>query len=137
MDQLFAAQDSTPAEQALLVAIKEIEQRALPLTDQLLRLRQAGQFEEARVFLLEQVSPAYVEWLKRINTLIDHEEFYVNAHLDQVKDIASSFRWLMLITCAVAIVFSVIISWVIIRQMKMTLGAEPTDVAAATSVGSG
>jgi len=28
MDQLFAAQDSTPAEQALLVAIKEIEQRA-------------------------------------------------------------------------------------------------------------
>lgn len=131
MDQLFAAQDSTPAEQALLVAIKEIEQRALPLTDQLLRLRQAGQFEEARVFLLEQVSPAYVEWLKRINALIDHEEFYVNAHLDQVKDIAGSFRWLMLITCAVAIVFSVIISWVIIRQMKMTLGAEPTDVAAA------
>ena len=131
MDQLFARQGASPEEQRLLAAIKDIENTALPLTDRLLQLRQAGDFEGARLFLLERVSAAYVEWLKRINALIDHEEAIASGHLTEVRDIAAGFRGLMLITCAFALLLSVTVSLLIIRQMNATLGGEPHAVAAA------
>ncbi len=131
MDQLYASQGATPEEQRLLAAIKEIEGIALPLTDRLLQLRQAGDFEGARVFLLDRVSPAYVEWLKRINALIDHEEAIASGHLGEVRTIAGGFRWLMLVTCAIALLLSVTVSILLIRQMGATLGGEPHAVAAA------
>ena len=131
MDQLFASQGATPEEQRLLAAIKDIEGTALPLTERLLQLRQAGDLEGARVFLLERVSPAYVEWLKRINALIDHEEAIASGHLAEVRGIAGGFRWLMLVTCALALLLSVTVSILIIRQMGATLGGEPHAVAAA------
>ncbi|WP_261793968.1 methyl-accepting chemotaxis protein [Pseudomonas oryzihabitans] len=131
MDQLFASQGATPEEQRLLAAIKDIEGTALPLTEHLLQLRQAGDLEGARVFLLERVSPAYVEWLKRINALIDHEEAIASGHLAEVRGIAGGFRWLMLVTCALALLLSVTVSILIIRQMGATLGGEPHAVAAA------
>jgi len=133
MDQLFARQGASPEEQHLLAAIKDIENTALPLTDRLLQLRQAGDLEGARVFLLERVSAAYVEWLKRINALIDHEEAIASGHLAEVRDIAAGFRGLMLITCAFALLLSVTVSLLIIRQMNATLGGEPHAVAAAIS----
>jgi methyl-accepting chemotaxis protein len=131
MDQLFASQGATAEEQRLLAAIKDIEGTALPLTEHLLQLRQAGDLEGARVFLLERVSPAYVEWLKRINALIDHEEAIASGHLAEVRGIAGGFRWLMLVTCALALLLSVTVSILIIRQMGATLGGEPHAVAAA------
>ena len=131
MDQLFASQGATAEEQRLLAAIKDIEGTALPLTERLLQLRQAGDLEGARVFLLERVSPAYVEWLKRINALIDHEEAIASGHLAEVRGIAGGFRWLMLVTCALALLLSVTVSILIIRQMGATLGGEPHAVAAA------
>ncbi|WP_273809715.1 methyl-accepting chemotaxis protein [Pseudomonas sp. SHLA8] len=131
MDQLYASQGATAEEQRLLAAIKDIEGTALPLTDRLLQLRQAGDLEGARVFLLERVSPAYVEWLKRINALIDHEEAIASGHLAEVRGIAGGFRWLMLVTCALALLLSVTVSILIIRQMGATLGGEPHAVAAA------
>nr|WP_273890960.1 methyl-accepting chemotaxis protein [Pseudomonas sp. SHLD1] len=131
MDQLFASQGATAEEQRLLAAIKDIEDTALPLTEHLLQLRQAGDLEGARVFLLERVSPAYVEWLKRINALIDHEEAIASGHLAEVRGIAGGFRWLMLVTCALALLLSVTVSILIIRQMGATLGGEPHVVAAA------
>ncbi|WP_286733263.1 methyl-accepting chemotaxis protein [Pseudomonas sp. PGPPP4] len=131
MDQLFASQGATPEEQRLLAAIKDIEGTALPLTERLLQLRQAGDLDGARVFLLERVSPAYVEWLKRVNALIDHEEAIASGHLAEVRGIAGGFRWLMLVTCALALLLSVTVSILIIRQMGATLGGEPHAVAAA------
>ncbi|WP_263259721.1 methyl-accepting chemotaxis protein [Pseudomonas oryzihabitans] len=131
MDQLYTSQGATAEEQRLLAAIKDIEGTALPLTDRLLQLRQAGDLEGARMFLLERVSPAYVEWLKRINALIDHEEAIASGHLAEVRGIAGGFRWLMLVTCALALLLSVTVSILIIRQMGATLGGEPHVVAAA------
>ncbi|WP_347883874.1 methyl-accepting chemotaxis protein [Pseudomonas aestiva] len=131
MDQLYASQGATAEEQRLLAAIKDIEGTALPLTDRLLQLRQGGDLEGARMFLLERVSPAYVEWLKRINALIDHEEAIASGHLAEVRGIAGGFRWLMLVTCALALLLSVTVSILIIRQMGATLGGEPHVVAAA------
>ncbi|PVZ19683.1 methyl-accepting chemotaxis protein [Pseudomonas sp. URIL14HWK12:I9] len=131
MDQLFAHAQVTSEERQLLVAIKEIEQRTLQSTQALIALRTAGDIPGAQALLLRQTSADYSEWLKRVNALIDYEEASINGKLGQVQTTASQFSTLMLVATGIALVLSILLSVVIIRFVKSTLGAEPTEVATA------
>lgn len=91
MDNLFASTKPTREEQTQLAAIKAIEQRTLDLTDRLMELRQSGDTEQARVFLLTEVSGAYSEWLGSINAFIDHQEELIAADIDRVQAAAGGF----------------------------------------------
>lgn len=131
LDQLYAGGRVTAQEQSMLIAIKEIEQQTLAATKKLITLRRTGDIAGSQALLLNQVSANYSEWLKRINTLIDYEEASIKSQLNDVQATASQFRGLMLLATAVALLLSVILSVVIIRFVKSTLGAEPTEVAEA------
>ena len=131
LDQLYATGHVTAQEQSMLSAIKEIEQQTLAATKALITLRRTGDIAGSQALLLNQVSANYSEWLKRINTLIDYEEASIKSHLNDVQATASQFRGLMLLATAVALLLSIILSAVIIRFVKSTLGAEPTEVAEA------
>jgi methyl-accepting chemotaxis protein len=129
MDSLFAEQNPTPTEQTLLSSIKDIERSTLALTTELIGQRQQGDIAGARAFLLREVSPAYSEWLKRVNAFIDHEESIIGKDIDAVREAAGGFQLLILIITGAAIALSVLVSILIIRKLKSTLGAEPHEVA--------
>ena len=131
MAQLFEELGASQRERELLGAIQDIQQETLALSDRLISLRQAGEFEQARLFLLEAVSPAYSEWLDRVNAFIDHQEAIVSGDINRVQEAASGFRLLILAATGLAILAGVVIVWLIIRNLKATLGAEPEAVADA------
>ena len=128
LDRLLAT-SSTQAEQTMLTGIKAIESTTKDATQQLIRLRQGGDVAGAQSLLSSQVSPAYTEWLKRINGFIDYQENAANTDLTLVRETAGGFRWLIIIATAVAALLSVAVSTMIIRKMRSTLGAEPHEVA--------
>jgi len=131
MDRLFEQASVTAEERRLLAAIKEIEQQTLASTQTLITLRTAGDIAGAQAFLLRQTSADYSEWLKRVNALIDYEESAINTKLGAVQRTASQFSTLMLVATAIALALSVVLTVVIIRFVKSTLGAEPVEVARA------
>lgn len=131
MDQLFKGASVTVEEVRLLSAIKEIEQQTLKSTQAVLALRRAGDIPGAQALLMRQTSMDYSEWLKRVNALIDYEEASIKAKLGAVQATASQFSTLMLIATVIALLLSIMLSAVIIRFVKSTLGAEPTEVALA------
>ncbi|MCQ3033685.1 methyl-accepting chemotaxis protein [Pseudomonas syringae] len=131
MDQLFASNTVTPQEQSMLQAIKDIEQRTLASTKKLIDLRRTGDIAGSQALLLNQISADYSEWLKRINALIDYEEASIKSQLSDVQATASQFRGLMLLATGAALLLSIFLSILIIRFVKSTLGAEPTEVAQA------
>ena len=131
MDQLFTRASVTGEELRLLTAIKEIEQQTLTSTQAVISLRRAGDIPAAQALLMRQTSLDYSEWLKRVNALIDYEEASIKAKLGAVQETASQFSTLMLIATSIALLLSVTLSAVIIRFVKSTLGAEPTEVALA------
>lgn len=131
MDQLFTGVNITSDERGLLGAIKDIEQQTLKSTQFLITLRRSGDLTGAQALLLQQTSGYYTEWLKRINALIDYEEASINSKLGAVQTTASQFSTLMLIATGMALLLSIMLSVVIIRFVKSTLGAEPTEVATA------
>ncbi|MBU1331536.1 MAG: methyl-accepting chemotaxis protein [Gammaproteobacteria bacterium] len=131
MDQLFASQGASADEQRLLGEIKRIETATQALTAELLRLRQAADPAATKRFLLTQVSPSYSAWLKAINAFIDYQEDVIGKDLDQVRSTAGGFQLLILLATGIAMLLSILISVLIIRQLISTLGAEPQAVAEA------
>ncbi len=133
MDQLFSELKVSQQEQQLLQRIKAIEVTTNALTEELIDLRQAGDTEAARQFLLTQVSPAYTEWLARVNAFIDYQEAAIRADVARVQEIASGFGMAMVLFAGLAVVASVVVSLLIIRNIKSTLGAEPHQVSEAVA----
>lgn len=131
MDRLVRQLGASEQETRLLNRIKASETSALKLTSELIALRQGGNPEAARPFLLGQVSPAYSEWLERINAFIDYQEADIRNDLERVQDIAGGFGMAMVIFAALAILTSLVVSLLIIRNIKAILGAEPHQVSEA------
>ncbi|MBD8680241.1 methyl-accepting chemotaxis protein [Pseudomonas sp. CFBP 13719] len=131
MEQLFQSAGVTGEERQLLAAIKGIERQTLESTRTLIELRRGGDVQGAQALLLRQTSADYSEWLKRINALIDYEEAAIKAKLGDVQATASQFSTLMLVATGIALLLSIVLSTVIIRFVKSTLGGEPAEVALA------
>ncbi|WWF43791.1 methyl-accepting chemotaxis protein [Pseudomonas trivialis] len=131
LDRLFGNGGANVEETRLLNDIKAIETQTLASSERVISLRRNNDIAGAQALLLAQSSDLYSEWLKRVNALIDFEEAQIRHQLDSVQTAASNFAVLMLLTSAVAIVLSVLVSLLIIRKVKATLGAEPEEVAEA------
>ncbi|MBS3803596.1 MAG: MCP four helix bundle domain-containing protein [Oleiphilaceae bacterium] len=129
MNRLFQDKGATSEESRLLDRIDEIENKTLALTEQLVETRLAGDIQEAREFLLSDVSPAYTEWLNRINALIEHEGDIINNDVSEVREVAGNFELTILGLTLLALIASIVITILIIRNLKQTLGAEPYEVA--------
>lgn len=131
MRRLLERPDATREERQLMAAIENIEDRTLALTSDLISRRQRGDIEGARSLLLSEVSPLYTEWLGRINAFIDYQEADIQGDISGVQTVAGGFAIAMIIATALAILASILISALIIRNLRGTLGAEPHQVSAA------
>jgi len=100
MDDLFAVADNAGAEEREALAdIQAVEQQTLPLIEQIVTARTAGDLATAQQALLE-VKPLFVEWLRTINVLIDLEESMNQGLSADVRAVAASFLTLMFVVCA-------------------------------------
>ena len=131
LDQMIAEDRSIRPEVAgLTAAIKEVEARTLPLIGKVIELRSAGQREEAQQIVWRDLKPLFVEWLKRINALIDFEEQVIQERLSLAQAIASRFASVMLTLTVIAVVLGALAAWLIARSIQRALGAEPWQVKA-------
>ncbi|VVE83545.1 methyl-accepting chemotaxis protein [Pandoraea sputorum] len=133
MDALFVpsnAERVSAEERDDLAAIKSIEARTQPIIAQVITLRRAGDLEGARRLVLEQARPAFVDWLAAINRMIDLEDR--TSHTESMAAVASAhgFQTVMLALVLVALTCGAVMAFLITRQLRRALGAEPDDVKA-------
>lgn len=113
MDEIFQNNPNISAEErAILESIKEIEAITVPLYEEVVRLRLAGQTDEARVLLMNDVSPSFSEWLARINQFIDLQESKNNTIKADVDSKVQTFSTVVLIILALGGLLSfVMVFW--------------------------
>jgi methyl-accepting chemotaxis protein len=111
-------------------AIKETESRALPLIRKVIELRLADQREQAQTIVWTQAKPLFVEWLARINALIDFEEAIIQKNLAAALSEAQFFQGLMIGLTLLAVLLGGACATVITRSIRRDLGAEPYQVKA-------
>jgi len=130
LDRLYSSkQGNNPEEQRLLAAIKTIEKQTLDITAQCIRLLNANDYDQARSFLLSDVSPSYAEWLKRINALIDLQEKEIQESVKSVLDETHSFQLFMMIVTAFSLIIGAAFSVLTVKRLLQILGGEPEKAA--------
>ena len=139
LDKMFSERsDISSEEKQILASIKEIEARTLPLMKKVVDLRRAGNGDAAKRSMLDEARPAFVEWLGRINKLIDYEENLNRIASESARGTASGFQTLMLAMCMGALVAGAVVATLIARSMTKALGGEPSQASAiARSIASG
>ena len=131
LDKMLADDPKLQSELGSMVAaIKQTEAKVLPLINQVIALRRAEQRDEAQQIVWRDAKPLFVEWLARINVLIDYEEKLIQEKLSLARQVSSQFLAIMLGLTAVAVMLGVLAAYVIARSIRLALGAEPWEVKA-------
>lgn len=125
LDSMYASVKHTAEEERLLQDIKDIEKSTLTVTAQILELVNSGRKAEATEYLINTVSPAYSEWLKRINKLIDYQEATIQKQVTSAREQTNSFQWIMLSVTAIAIVIGVLVAVSTVGRLRRMIGGEP------------
>lgn len=128
LDDLISA-GSTNEEKEILSIIKQVEQRTLPLVEQIIQLRQSGNATDAKKILLSSAKPAFIDWLAIINRFIDYQEAQNQAETLFVRQTTSSFSGLMMAFTGGALLLGIVVSFLIIRGLRKSLGGEPHYIA--------
>lgn len=129
LDSMYSKVKHTPEEENLLGQIKEIESSTLTVTKNILDMINSGRQQEATDYLLTTVSPAYSEWLKRINKLIDFQEEAIQHQVASAREQTNSFQWIMLLVTAIAIVIGCVVAVSTVTRLKRMVGGEPEYAA--------
>lgn len=112
-------------ERRMLDDIDAIRARTLPIVDQILEAKQAGQVERVTQLTLEEVRPAFIAWLNAINVFIDFQETENQALTPQAVETASNFQTLMILLTAIAAVLGMGMAMWIANSIICSIGGEP------------
>ncbi|KAA8554019.1 MULTISPECIES: methyl-accepting chemotaxis protein [Pseudomonas] len=122
MDKLFSSRvDITNEELAALAKIKEVEARALPLIDKVVSLRMSDQVPQATEVMLTEARPAFVEWLRVVNQMIDMEEKINQNAAAYARSVAIAFNALMRGLVFGVISLTVVMAWLLTRNITQRL----------------
>ena len=121
-------------ERAAYADIQAIERQTLPVVEQVVELRMAGQSQQALDLLMTQAKPQFIEWLRTINVLIDLEEAKNQTEGAEARSIADGFLLVMVLLCSLATAIAVVIGWRIARSITGPM-VEAVQVFAAVAEG--
>lgn len=119
----------TSDERRIYAQINNIEQKTLPLIEQVISAKQTGDEATAKSILLNQARPAFVEWLAIINEFIDYEEAINQQATKETRAVASSFQTWMIVLTAIAIAIGSGVAYRISYQVRQAVGGEPKEAA--------
>ncbi len=125
LDSMYRTIKHSSVEERLLQDIKDIERSTLTTTNELLQLIQANNIDAAKTLLQSSVAPAYSEWLKRINKLIDEQERLIQLEVKTARSHTDSFQWIMLSLTVLAVVIGALLALNVVTQLTKLLGGEP------------
>ncbi|WP_458526616.1 methyl-accepting chemotaxis protein [Onishia taeanensis] len=139
MQAIFAARDDILAEEREALAdIQAIEAKTMPLIDEVIERRQAGDLAGAQRVLLAEAAPAFSAWLDTINVFITLQERLNETETGVARTIAENFQITMVLLCLGALVIGALVATLLTRLLLRELGAEPYQVKAfAEAVGRG
>lgn len=133
LDAMYTAGNHSAAERTLLSEIKAIERSTLELTANLQKMLDENNFTAANSYLLATISPAYAEWLSRINKLIDFQEVLIQQQVSNAREQTTSFQHVMLIVTTFGVLIGGFVAYQAVQRLKLTLGGEPEYAALVIS----
>jgi methyl-accepting chemotaxis protein len=112
LDAMLAPDRKPDSEEVrILASIKSTEARTMPLIDAVIARRAAGDDDGAWNILMNQARPQFVEWLARINQLIDLEEAKNKAIATATREATEGFGVMLMLLCGGAMILGGLVAW--------------------------
>ncbi|MDO9232804.1 MAG: methyl-accepting chemotaxis protein [Methylotenera sp.] len=124
LDEMFAIDGgASDEERNILASIKETEAKTLPVIKEVINIKRAGDEDGAKMLLMSRARPLFVEWLARINQLIDLEEEKNKIVTAEVRSSAEGFQRMMILLFTVAFVIGLGFAFLITRNIVKRISA--------------
>lgn len=138
LDVKYAQYRHSDNEVYYLQQIKETSKIASQQTAHLITLVDNGEMHNAIQYLSSDTAQTYIEWLKRINQLIDLKEELIHSEVTNSLAETHSFKNVMLFVTFFSLLISFIVARHVVKNLNSLLGGEPEYAyAVITSIASG
>ncbi|MGD9943803.1 MAG: methyl-accepting chemotaxis protein [Burkholderiaceae bacterium] len=131
LDRLLANEPASGETAKRYAEVKAIESQALAITREIVELSNRGELPGAAEALAQKLRPQLALWREAIQRVIDVEERAIHAGNRAALEQSGSFRTVMLIALALALLVGVGMAWSISRSVLGQLGAEPEALGEA------
>ncbi|NYT22967.1 MCP four helix bundle domain-containing protein [Alcaligenaceae bacterium] len=136
-DQAGTMPVDSEAEKRYFEDIRASEQQALQTMRQLEEARNAQSARLSHI-VIDDLGPAFVDWLAAINAYIDHQTANVQADVTLARETATRFNIFIAAMTAVALLLGLVVATLIARRLQKELGAEPRElIVFAQEIGQG
>ena len=129
MRSQMSSEHVSAEEKRIYTSINQIEQKTMPLIEQVIAAKQSDNLALANDLLLNQARGAFVEWLGIINEFIDYQEAVNQQATKEVREVASSFQNWMIILTSIAIAIGLAVAYRISFQVRQSVGGDPQEAA--------
>lgn len=138
LDVKYAQYRHSDNEVYYLQQIKETSKIASQQTAHLITLVDNGEMHNAIQYLSSDTAQTYIEWLKRINQLIDLKEELIHSEVTNSLAETHGFKNVMLFVTFFSLLISFIVARHVVKNLNSLLGGEPEYAyAVITSIASG
>ncbi|KAB8044511.1 methyl-accepting chemotaxis protein [Janthinobacterium aquaticum] len=104
---------ATPEEKELFRQISDLRKVYLSSRDQINKLKQAGQLDEARQVFESTFVPGSGKFMKTVQELLQHQRAAIDANAHEVDAVARTSRNLLLALAALALALGAVCAWLL------------------------
>nr|WP_268906120.1 methyl-accepting chemotaxis protein [Dickeya parazeae] len=123
------AMSSDPTGQQLINNLATVRPDAVAALSKAIALAQSNRNEEARNVILNEMQPAQDKLIAAIDEIVTYQKTATTDLADSAENLSDSAGNTMFILAIVAMLIGALISWLITRHVKGTLGGEPAEAA--------
>nr|WP_258570055.1 methyl-accepting chemotaxis protein [Dickeya zeae] len=120
---------SDPTGQQLINNLANARPDAVAALSKAIALAQSNRNEEARNVILNEMQPAQDKLITAIDAIVNYQKTATTDLADSAETLADDAGNTMFILAIVAMLIGALISWLITRHVKGTLGGEPAEAA--------
>ncbi|MGM3184186.1 methyl-accepting chemotaxis protein [Dickeya oryzae] len=123
------AMSSDPTGQQLINNLATVRPEAVAALSKAIALAQSNRNEEARNVIINEMQPAQDKLIAAIDDIVTYQKTATTDLADDAENLSDSAGNTMFILAIVAMLIGALISWLITRHVKGTLGGEPAEAA--------
>ncbi|AUQ27253.1 methyl-accepting chemotaxis protein [Dickeya zeae] len=123
------AMSSDSTGQRLIAHLADVRPDAVAALSKAIALAQSNRNEEARNVILNEMQPAQDKLIAAIDEIVTYQKTATTDLADDAENLSDSAGNTMFTLAIVAMLIGALISWLITRHVKGTLGGEPAEAA--------
>ncbi|MGL4482355.1 MAG: methyl-accepting chemotaxis protein [Lactococcus garvieae] len=101
-----------------------LQKKADEQTDKVISLINELRYDDAQMYMINDVSPTYSAWLAKVNSLIDYQEKKIQDQVSSALSETRSFQTTMVLATLISFIIGLTVSYQLVKRIDKVVGGE-------------